>query len=307
MNRWAKLGIVVLVLAIVAYIAYSRGRRWHDETLDSALERQDDEWAGKIEKLKVEMAELEKEVALRREEVLPEKKLEEVFGEDAQAVSPVVTGRTCEELDRQMEDLFAYLDGKDYVKRTGKGEGTLELYRASVALLSEHLPLIIGETKDPYRLIQNVAHFYRVLGKHRLYRVRAILDSEGEILESAASLYFEWAMAGERCQTRVEGRPSLETMYSYASFFLNTLAGKTYLQRRDSRTRILTTYYSVRVLDRANDGMLNRYGIDIRPHIAAAIREIRDQRGLAYQKHYLDILEGLEVKYAPGRKPAGKT
>jgi len=90
----------------------------------------------------------------------------------------------------------------------------------------------------------------------------------------------------------------LSSQYEYAGFFLNSLGGRSYLLRRDPGVRILTTYYSVLILDRANEEDLNRHGIDIRPHIDSVAQEIRNSRGLVFQKQYLDRLEALREKYA---------
>jgi hypothetical protein len=125
-----------------------------------------------------------------------------------------------------------------------------------------------------------------------------VIVNESEIAEPIGGLLFEWASSGERCQEGLEGRPSLVTLYEYAGFFLNSVGGRSYLTRRDLRLRALTTYYSVLILDVANQAELNRHGIDIRPHIDSVAGEIRYQRGLVYQKEYLDTLEGLREKYA---------
>ncbi len=92
-------------------------------------------------------------------------------------------------------------------------------------------------------------------------------------------------------------RPGLDVMYAYAGFFLNTLAGKSYLLRRDSKIRRLTTYYAVLIIDKANDENLNSSGIDIRPHIDFLINDIQSQIGLIHQKQYLIQLEQLGAKY----------
>jgi hypothetical protein len=86
-------------------------------------------------------------------------------------------------------------------------------------------------------------------------------------------------------------------MYEYASFFMNTLGGRSYLMRRDSKARLLTTYYSILILDRANDKGMNPNGIDIRPLIASTASDIRNQKGLIYQKAYLAELSRLAEKY----------
>ena len=91
-------------------------------------------------------------------------------------------------------------------------------------------------------------------------------------------------------------------MYEYAVFFLNSLAGKSYLLRRESKVRILTVYYCILILDQANQKVINRYGLDIRPLIDAAAYDIRSQRGLVAQKQYLDTLLQLRVKYESQRQ-----
>jgi hypothetical protein len=78
---------------------------------------------------------------------------------------------------------------------------------------------------------------------------------------------------------------------------LDTLGGRSYLMRRDPKLRLLTTYYSILVMDRANDRKMNPNGIDIRPAIAVTAKEIRSHTGLAYRKQYLAELERLTAKY----------
>jgi hypothetical protein len=86
-------------------------------------------------------------------------------------------------------------------------------------------------------------------------------------------------------------------MYEYASFFLNTLGGRSYLMRRDSKVRLLTTYYCILVLDRANDNGMNPNGVDIRPLIVLTANDIHSQKGLIHQKSYLAELSRLAGKY----------
>jgi hypothetical protein len=86
-------------------------------------------------------------------------------------------------------------------------------------------------------------------------------------------------------------------MYGYASYLLDTFGGRSYLLRRNSRIRLLTTYYCIRVIDTAGDRNLNPNGVDIRPLIASTLAEIRSQTGLVYQKSYVSELERLARKY----------
>ena len=110
-------------------------------------------------------------------------------------------------------------------------------------------------------------------------------------------LIFAWLISAESCEELMKGCPSLEVMYEYTGFFLNTLAGKSYLLRRDSKVRILTSYYCVLILDRANEENLNRHGIDIRSSIDFLLFDIISQRGFIYQKQYLTRLQALKKKY----------
>jgi hypothetical protein len=49
----------------------------------------------------------------------------------------------------------------------------------------------------------------------------------------------------------------------------------------------------------ANDAVLNRYGIDIRPHIDVSIDDISNQKNLIYPEAYVAKLYELQEKYNP--------
>jgi hypothetical protein len=141
-----------------------------------------------------------------------------------------------------------------------------------------------------------MAHFFRVLGKKRVNLTRDVLQNEGEILESAMQTLYLWA-TDETADREKTNQPTLKTLYTYSAFFLNTLAGKSYLLRRNSKIRLLTTYYSVLILDQANDQELNPAGIDIRPHIEHLRSDLQSQLGFINQKKYLTQLQQLADKY----------
>jgi hypothetical protein len=162
--------------------------------------------------------------------------------------------------------------------------------------MSANPPSITDETVSLYNLYRNMAHFFRILGKKRVNLVRDVLQNEGEILESAMQTFYSWTTY-EAGDISLTGQPSLQTMYAYSGFFLNTLAGRSYLLRRDSKIRILTTYYSVLILDKANDEKFNSAGIDIRPHIEFLLNDFEGQIGLIYHKQYVSELQKLAEKY----------
>jgi hypothetical protein len=95
-----------------------------------------------------------------------------------------------------------------------------------------------------------------------------------------------------------DGQPlPIDRLYDYAGYFLNTLGGRSYLLRRESKMRMLVSYYAILLVDRANDGKFNRYGIDVRPYIDYLFYDISNQKGLTYRERYLTRLTALRNKY----------
>jgi len=143
-------------------------------------------------------------------------------------------------------------------------------------------------------MLKNISYFYRVIGKKRVLAAADILKNEHDVMEPAMRVFYLWYTGAS---DQLKGRPSLPTMYAYASYLLETFGGRSYLLRRDSRTRLLTTYYCILVVDRANDRQMNPNGIDLRPLIAATAKDVRSQTGLVHQKQYLAELDRLARKY----------
>jgi hypothetical protein len=169
--------------------------------------------------------------------------------------------------------------------------------------LAEEPPLVSGEMGTVSALLKNVAHFDRILEKERIELVKDILAAESEVTENAFALVFLWLISGNRCGEDLAVRPSDRALYEYAGFFLDTLAGKAYLLRRGSLVRTLLGYYSVLILDRANERGLNSHGVDIRPHIDRLRDDVSNQSQLKFQPLYLEELNRLkrayDVRYLP--------
>jgi hypothetical protein len=116
-------------------------------------------------------------------------------------------------------------------------------------------------------------------------------------MEPVMAAFFAYFSLENGCARNLFGKTADELFYAYAGFFLNTLAGRSYVFRRDSNIRALVSYYSVLFLDRANDEKTNVHGIDIRPFIEFAMYDIIDRQGLVYRKQYLARLMELKEKY----------
>jgi len=297
MGRLPKVLIAVVMAAVIGYALYYNIMKWHQNRIKRAVAQEQDIWLEKNEILAERVDRLEEELAEARGEPQNETRISKALGVDeppAAVTSESPARPQSENLDARIAAFFAYLDQRPYVKDYQLDGGTYPLYREAVEKLSRNPPAIAGETDMLYRLLKNIAHFYRVLGKRDVRLVKDVLTHEEEILETVMRTYYRWFV--NSAETEMV-RPDDETLYAYSVYFLNTIGGRSYLLRRDSRIRTLTQYYCVLLLDRANDLKLNSYGIDIRPYIRGALEDIQNLLGLAYRSEYIDSLKALREKY----------
>ena len=89
-------------------------------------------------------------------------------------------------------------------------------------------------------------------------------------------------------------------LYEYAAFFLTTLSEERPMWRRDSKTRILATYYSILIVDRANLEKANRFNVDIKPPVAQLMDDLVNYRNLSYRGLYIKKLKALEAPASAG-------
>ena len=143
----------------------------------------------------------------------------------------------------------------------------------------------------------NIAHFYRALGSERLSMVKDVLTHENENIESTMRDFYLWYTYDSKDRKKIKGRPSQQVLYEYAGFFLNTIGGRNYLMRRDSKIRMLASYYSLLIMDRANDMKQNPNGIDMRPYIRLVISDLSGKSGFIFHYEYMKNLKRLEEKY----------
>jgi hypothetical protein len=269
---------------------------WHKKELATAVRQEQNAFEDKSWTLKEEIQKLEEELAVQKKARVPEEKLTEVFGKDA-AGFPLREDTDCEDLEQQIKAFFIYLDTQEYPIVQESAHRSYDVFQQMVRQLSENPPKVTGETTDIVSLTRNMAHFFKILGKRRIQFGKDVLHNESDIIESMMATFFGFYTSDKCCQKDLRGCPGLGVLYQYAGFFLNTVGGRSYLLRRDSKVRILTTYYAILILDKANDAILNRYGIDIRPHINLSIDDIRNQKNLIYPEEYVAKLYQLQEKY----------
>ncbi len=400
MHRRAKIVVVLLVIAASGFFIFSKISGWHKNELDTAIKQQQETSLIKTDKLEQKITELERELTVVRGQIVPEEKLAEVFGQNADSAEITADREKLAEvmgevkklarivrdekelatvlgdekkmtailgdetklievlreegklarvlrdekkltlilqnenklaeilalpqeekdevgqvtivkkkirvskgqpdftdIERQIMAFFSYLDQQPYVQSYEFAGGSYLQYQIAIKNLSAKPPIVSGEMQSIYNMVRNVAHFYRVMGKNRVFVTRQVLQNESEIIESVIKTFFQWFTMDSGNQSTRAGRPSPEIMYEYAGYILNTLGGRSYLLRRSPKVRALTTYYCVLALDQANAEELNSKGIDIRPYIKSSLLEVKNQIGLIYQKEYITKLSELNLKY----------
>ena len=297
MNRTIKVLVTVLIVGMVLFMGFMQIRKWHQAGIDRVLSEEKAACDGELAVLSADLESIKNELMQLKDTGQYEQRLSEIFGEKTDYLSFGVD-TDCNDLSLQVQTFLNYVEQQDYMGSYRGSGGSYKLIGDVTKQLAQSTPMLSGEMEDLIRLIQNVTHLYRNLGKERVNILKNLLKSESDIIETVMAIFYAYMTSGDRCPDKVIQLPSLENRYQYAGFFLNTLAGRSYLLRRDSKMRVLISYYAVLTLDMANDEMLNSYGIDIRPFIDHSFYEIGNQKGLIYRRPYLEKLAGLRDKYA---------
>lgn len=305
MERSVKILVIVVMIGIIGFLGYTKISNWHADKLETAVKEEKKTWQEKTDNLETKISNLEEEITVLKGQEVPKEKLAKAFGQETLESPAIDVGSpenekkqlNLEDVERQILALFSYLDNREYIRAFALSGDTYYHYQKAVTKLSENRPIVVGEMDSLYNTVRNVAHFFRAMGKKEVGLVKAVLRNESEIIESMMRTFFIWYTMDPADRLKIKGCPSFDVLYEYAGYFLETLGGRSYLFRRDSRTRILTYYYSVLIVDQANDEQLNSFGIDIRPHVRSSLNQIKNQIGLIHQKDYIAKLEGLSGKY----------
>jgi hypothetical protein len=292
MDKTVKVLIVLFALVGIGLFGYHFIHQWHAKKLDEAVRLERRHANEKIAQLEARITRMTEE--LGQQQVQPSKsELVNAFGA-AKPMDSITPDETeCKQVTGQVVAFFQYLDSKAYLIWPGINLRAEDLFDQISRQLTAKPPVNVGEMDDIYSLVHNVTHFYSILGKDRVELIKEILKSESEVMEPAMAVMFAWLTA---CNANTK-QLDLNTLYQYAHFFLNTLGGRSYLLRREARLRILVNYYSLLIIDMANDAKLNAYGLDIRPHLDYVFYDINNQKGLMYRQRYVSRLRALQNKY----------
>lgn len=303
MNTMVKVIVGIFIALGVGFIVYQVGGQWHRKQLVTALNNQKEQHQREVAQLEGQLMEtraklnqIEQAEAANRAEP-PVETLQTIFGEKTPAQSLGQPDVDCAQLTLQTKDLFAYIDKQGYLAQGGITTQFEPFFQECIKLLSEKPPVLVAEMDDLFLLAKNVSHIYRVLGLNRIKVLKNIIEQESDVLEPSMAVLFSWINVCRKNEAGATVMPQLKSMYEYAGFFLNTLGGRSYLLRRDSKVRMLVNYYSLQILDLANDEKQNPVGIDIRPYLETQFVEMSSHKGLVYRDRYLAELKKLQAKY----------
>ena len=227
----------------------------------------------------------------------PQGRLEEILAENAAENQTMNVEDECQKTERELREFFSYLDEKDYVRKLKIGEGTFSRFEKIIHNLSLYPPLPAGEGLNYEKIIENIYHFYRALNLKDLRLIRLIAKNEADSMEINLALFYRWLVSGGQCTKKGGLPPSSDTLYRYAGFFVNSIGGRAYLFRRETRLRLLLSYYSLLIVHEADKKKMNSFGIDISPFLEPLAEEIENFQLLYFRREYAGKLIDLNNYY----------
>lgn len=197
---------------------------------------------------------------------------------------------------QKIQAFYQYLDEQDYIRAAHLEAPGRIYFTELLQKLLDSPPVVIREADDLYTILQNRAHFYRILGKDDIFLLKDVMTREKDKIEDIVANYL--ILSAHASNNDLALKISNNAMYEYACFFLNTMGGKMYLSRRDSLSRMLVNYYAILIVDQANINEKNIYGLPLQPAIDLLTAEIETGGNqLLYKEQYLDTLYNLKEKY----------
>ncbi len=203
-----------------------------------------------------------------------------------------------QQLIDEINSFYAHLDQQSYMQSYGMKESSKAHFSKFLQKLVDNPPVVFRETDDLFTLLQNTAHFFRILGKDNINILKGILDRERNSFEKILHAFYGLTYHPEYLKEEYSLSIPAHALTDYAGFFLNTMGGRLYLFRRDSTSRMLVSYYAIIIIDRANDNGNGAHGIDLRPAILSLIEDIEiGGSQLKLKEEYLDVLYDFQEKY----------
>jgi len=220
---------------------------------------------------------------------------EDMSEQTQQRLSP---GSNPQQLIDKINSFYAHLDQQPYIQGFDLKESSKIHFSKLLQKLVDNPPVVLRETDDLFTLLQNTAHFFRILGKNNINILKAILSNEKNSFEQILASFYSLTYQPQYLKKEYSLTIAPDAIIDYAGFFLNTMGGRLYLFRRDSISRMVVSYYAIITIDRANKDGKGGHGIDIRTAILSLTEEIENGGNrLQLKEKYLDTLYDLQEKY----------
>jgi hypothetical protein len=289
--------ITLFAVAILAGLVIWKWDVLVDKIAAGKIEEERQAWMERTRELEKVIVELQE--GKEPKPLLPVERFSQVFG----PTSPLVKGESpqnmaCRELEESLRAYCRYLDAGETFRSQKTYHDSWALFVNILETLERHTPKM-SELYHPAVMVENTFYFFRLLGKEKIDIIRAVLRYDSDLAEPLMGILYYWLMSGRRCDKVPSPASTVETMYDYAGFFLNTLGGHSYLYRRNSRIRLLTVYYSILAVHQANVRELNEEGLDLRFFLPLIFSEIQSRNDLLYEEDYLQTLTNLQLQYFP--------
>jgi hypothetical protein len=218
-------------------------------------------------------------------------------------VSPLIEQRLSSggnhlRLTDEINSFYTHLDQQSYIQDLALTEPSQVYFSKLLQKVAGNPPTVHGETDDLFTLLQNTAHFFRILGKDNIDILKQVLEQEKNSFEHVLKSFYGLTYQPDSLKEEYTISMTPATLTDYAAFFLNTIGGRLYLYRLDPASRMVITYYAIVTIDRANNEGRGGHGIDIRPFISSLAEEIENGgKNLQLKDEYLDVLYDLQEKY----------
>ena len=284
-------GLLLLVIALIAggllvfYFTYFGSKSKKQPTFQEVEKEKTEELAKSSTETKDILA-----------QSAPQERLKEVEGKAMKVEDE------CQKMEKDLNEFFTYLDTKDYIRELRIGEGTFKHFIKIIRALSLDPPIPAGEGLNYDMIINNIYHFYRALELKDLTLIKLILKNEADTMEINLALFYKWLMSNDECGQKEGIPPTLDILYRYAGFLVNSIGGRAYLFRRETRLRLLLYYYSLLIIHEADKKKMNNFGVDITPFLEPLAEEIENYQFLYFRKEYAGRLINLKDYYAKKRK-----
>jgi len=223
---------------------------------------------------------------------------ETTLGTKSQPILPESSLKTPAEARAAIDSFYSHLDQQPYVRSFHFDAPSKTYFSRLIQKMLDTPPVVSGETNDLFTVLQNTAHFFRVVGRQNMLALKAIISHEQKSYEEILADFYNISQKPAYLRESYSINLEEDALYDYAGFFLTSMGGRLYLFRRDSSLRMVVSYYSILVVDEAIRSGRNRHGIDLRPVIDNLISEIENSGNqLQLKEHYLDNLYDLKEKY----------